>query len=763
MRLRLAPLALLALVALPARAQVDEPAPLVVMNLAAHPDDEDGLTMAYYRHVKNAVVYSVLYTRGEGGQNEIGPDLYERLGALRTQETEAAARVLGTQVFYLNFYDFGFSKHAHEAFAEWSRPRRGFWDTDAPIAGEAAGRDTVTARLVHLIRRLKPDVIFTNHDTSTAWPNAQHGQHQVVGVSSFDAFALAADPSYHPEQLREPGVSLWQPSRLFLRRYRRPAHYDVAVPVGDRCGAREETCDALASRAVALHRSQGFDKIADRFRQDTTYFTLLRESPDALPLPPGGSDLAAGLAPNAHATDLALAYLIDSARVPPISESLRVLRTSAPSRTPHVPGDTLDFAIGGATSIQVTGAVDTMVVREPRAGGLPFRVILPPSAVPTLPHYRAQYDRLTSSPPFQFSQVDTTGLPHYADHYLVEIAPPVIVDLSPRPIRLVPGANAVRFELDVADPATDSVIVSLTIEGPSFATTLSQKLGIPAWHYFRRWGVVADFDIPLPSELVPGAYSIFVMASAGPTSAPAEPYVEWRPARVLPDIRVADGLRVGFVRSYDRTTEDALRAMGAEVVVLDSAALAEGRLDGLHTVVLDIRAYLVRADLRAHNDRLLAWVRSGGHLVVGYHKTVDWNPSDEPDPLFGASVVPPDGWAPYPLTLGRSRVTYEDAPVETLAPEHPVFQHPHAITAEDWSGWVQERGLYFPSDYDARYAELVATADPGEEPLRSGLLVAEVGAGTYAYSALAWYRQLEALNPGAWRLFANLVSLPLVR
>jgi len=147
------------------------------MNLAAHPDDEDALTMAHYRHAHDAVVHSVIYTRGEGGQNEIGPELYAALGAIRTAETEAAARHLGTQVRFLNFDDFGYSKHASETFERWG------------------GEDEVTGRLVYLIRKLKPDVLFTNHDTLTVGPRTQHGHHQAVGISAYRAMQLAADPA----------------------------------------------------------------------------------------------------------------------------------------------------------------------------------------------------------------------------------------------------------------------------------------------------------------------------------------------------------------------------------------------------------------------------------------------------------------------------------------------------------------------------------------------------------------------------------------
>ena len=684
--------------ALPAR-------PLVVMNLAAHPDDEDGLTMAYYRGRQDAAVYSVVFTRGEGGQNEAGPDLYERLGAIRTAETERAARILGTRVVYLNRYDFGFSKRAAETFDEWSRPRTGFWDDAGPTRGVAVGRDLLVADLVRVVRRTKPDVLFTNHDTSTAWPDAQHGHHQAVGISAVEAFRRAADPSFHPEQLAEPGVDVWQPKRLFVRadgfRAGRPEAYDVAVPVGDPCAATAarpaEPCADRAVAAAAQHVSQGFDVFAPRFRRDTTYFVLLEAAEGVPPLPDSATDLAAGLGPNPAARALDLAGLVETGRLP------------------------------------VAGTVGE------------GRVVV--GADPTVPAYRAQYRHATAAPPGAYRRAEggpQTGAGG-AVVDLTQTAPPLVVGLAPGPVRLVPGPNAVDVGLDVYADDVDSVRVHAAVERAGFTGDLvTTARTVPG-----SAGTVR-LTLDVPAEVAPGRYRLRVSADAPGVDAPA---VAERPAAVLPDVAVAPGLRVGFVRSYDGVTEDALRVMGADVVALDSAALARGDFDGLDTVVLDIRALLVRPDLAAARGALLDWVGRGGHLVVGYHKSFDWNGDGDG----------PDGIAPYPLRLGRDRVTVEDAPVEVLAPDHPVFNAPHRITAADWDGWVQERGLYFPSAYDGRYRELVATGDPGEAPLRGGLLFAEVGAGTFVYSPLVWYRQLDALNPGAWRLFANLVSVPLTR
>ena len=741
----------LAPLAAPASAQSPAPGvdlpdrPLVVMNLAAHPDDEDGLTMAYYRGNQDAVVYSVVFTRGEGGQNEAGPDLYERLGAIRTAETEAAARILGTRVVYLDRYDFGFSKRAQETFAEWSDPRTGFWETHQEGLDADAGRDALVADLVRTIRRFKPDVLFTNHDTTTAWPDAQHGHHQAVGISAVQAFSLAADPAYRPDQLAEDGVDLWQPSRLFLRRggwSGPPTDYDVTVPVGDACAATlARPAEACADRAVAAasqHVSQGFDTFAPRFRRDTTYFSLLASASAAPPLPDGATDLAAGLAD--HTAPLSLATLIDSGRL--ASPAIRVSSpTVVPSQSVY-----LSWAPGPAdhtlTVLPPPGA-PTRGLFAAEAQSAPMsagrlRVPVPSGTTPSAPAYRAQYGTGRGTPPMLYEVRDADGQRVGGGRLPVEIVPPATVDLDPSPIRLVAGRTEIPVSMTAYDATRDTVQVGLTIYDADDRAV-----------WFRAQPVAAvdggtAFSVDL-DDAAPGRYRVVAEAR---TSGCGLPWfrVE-RPAAVLPDVSVAPGLRVGFVASYDGTMGDALRVMGADVTDLDSVALA-GDLGEFDTIVIDIRATLERGDLRQSFPRLLGWVEDGGHLVVGYHKTFEWNDGAE-------------DYAPFPLRLGRDRVVDETAVVTVLRPEHALFRFPHRLTAQDWDGWVQERGLYFPADADDRYQRLVSLSDDGEAPLTTGLLLAEHGRGTYLYSPLVWYRQLAALNPGAWRAFANLVSLPL--
>lgn len=712
-------------------------APLVVMNLAAHPDDEDGSTLAYYRHAKNAIAYSVIFTRGEGGQNEIGPELYEELGAIRTLETERAARRLGTQVYFLNFKDFGYSKSAQETYDRWG------------------GRDHVTAQLVYLIRKLKPDVLFTNHDTTTVGPNRQHGHHQAVGVSAYDAFEHAADRTYHPEQLREEGVDLWQPKRLFLRLWSTDGTHDVSVPVGARIPASGMTAAETAGSALYEHASQGMDRFAERISGWTeTYFNLLRSSTDA---PLGDDDLAANLAPNrAAAPDLS--YWIDSGRVAPLPEGAVRIADSV-----YVPGETVrvywnaDAFEDLPVRLRFFGMVDTSIVIRPDTPG-PARLPIPAAFTPTMPKELYQYARFTSHSPIGVALYDVRGELLKAAGYLdLNVAPPLLLETVQEVARLKAGRNMIAYTIETFDPQVERLTLTVAVSEDDGRTVLDQhQTTIALDPSSTRRDSIA---VTLPAAVSAGAYTVVLSGLAAPAALGTATVDAFLPARIF-NFDIPKDLRVGVIESYDNTLDRALAELGVAHVMLDSTDLARTRFENLHTIIVDIRAYLVRNDLRAHNDALLEWVRRGGHLIVNYQKTFEWNAgSSGPDDSSGND---PGNFAPYELVLGRDRVTREDAPVTVLQPDHALFNLPNKLGTDTWEGWVQERGLYFPATYDDRYLELLSLSDPGESPLESSTLLANYGDGTYLYTALVWYRQLKTFHPGAYKAFANMISLPLV-
>jgi hypothetical protein len=223
-------------------------------------------------------------------------------------------------------------------------------------------------------------------------------------------------------------------------------------------------------------------------------------------------------------------------------------------------------------------------------------------------------------------------------------------------------------------------------------------------------------------------------------------------ARVL-DVRVAPKAQIGYVMGTGDEVPAAIAQLGLPVSLLAADDLAFADLTRYSAIVLGVRAYQARPDLRSSHQRLMAYVSDGGHLIVQYHQSAEFNgPGEGPSPH-----------APFPARVGNGRVTDENAPVEVLAPEAPVFRTPNRITGEDWEGWVQERGLQLLEANDARYRELVAAADPfpANPGRQRGLLVeAKVGKGTWTYVGLGLFRQLPAGTPGAYRLLANLLSRP---
>ena len=268
--------------------------------------------------------------------------------------------------------------------------------------------------------------------------------------------------------------------------------------------------------------------------------------------------------------------------------------------------------------------------------------------------------------------------------------------------------------------------------------------------------ISTPFIVTAPATRKPGAVNIDAEAQVGDARFTREmelisyphisPHRLYWPARAraeILDYRVAN-VRLGYVMGSGDQVPDAIRRMGIGVTLLDADMLATGDLSSFDTIVVGIRASETRPDFVANNGRLLQYVERGGTLIVQYQQGeyVDQN-------------LPP-----YPAESDRnSRVSDETAPVRILQPNHPVFMFPNRITADDFAGWVQERNLYALTGFDRRYTPLLESADPDEPAQRGGQLYAEIGKGRYVYTAYSWFRQLPAGVPGAYRQFANLISL----
>ncbi len=206
---------------------------------------------------------------------------------------------------------------------------------------------------------------------------------------------------------------------------------------------------------------------------------------------------------------------------------------------------------------------------------------------------------------------------------------------------------------------------------------------------------------------------------------------------------------IGYVMGAGDEVPEALRQLGADVILLSADELARGDLSRFDAVVTGVRAYNTRPDLRANQERLLEYVKNGGTMVVQYNVLEGGFAGGDPSTVANIG--------PYPIKISRDRVTVEEAPVEPLV-DSPLLHHPNEITAQDFHDWVQERGLYFASEWDPHYQPLFETHDPGEKPLRGGTLYTRYGKGMYIFTAFSWFRELPAGVPGAYRIFANFLS-----
>lgn len=325
-----------------------------------------------------------------------------------------------------------------------------------------------------------------------------------------------------------------------------------------------------------------------------------------------------------------------------------------------------------------------------------------------------------------------------------EVAPAVeIVDVSPVPYVITPATSQkpLEFNVKLKNHLASDFRGLLRVIGPSLETGRELTL---------RANASDTANLVVRSPLVLGAPTQTPdVAITVDLPNPKEPITKRTVPLVYAEALVVGGRKVGYLPSYDETLQRSLTALGVDATKLTVDDIAKADLSTYHTIIIDNRGYEAHHELIQLNPRLLKFVEDGGTLLVFYSKTGEWNPDEK----RGRPQL-----APYPIILDDERVTEEDAHVTFLQPKHPLLNFPNRITQKDFLNWVQERGLYFPKEWDPHYAAILSTNDRGEPPLRGGLLVAPYGKGNYIYTSYVWYRQLRAGLPGGYRMFANLIS-----
>jgi hypothetical protein len=349
----------------------------------------------------------------------------------------------------------------------------------------------------------------------------------------------------------------------------------------------------------------------------------------------------------------------------------------------------------------------------------------------------------------------------YSDRVLGElirplvIAPAVVIDVPDTPV-IFSDAQARRIDVPVR-ATTQKAAGQLTVEAPSGwkVEPLSQPFTLAEGEQ-----AVMTFTVTPPAGQSRGSLKATAVLdgrrmSLGMTEI-AHPHIPaqtvFRNAEiplVRADIQTLSKI-VGYVMGAGDEVPSALKQMGVEVTLLSPDDLARGELSRYDAIVLGVRAFNTRADLRANAGRLYEYAQGGGTVVAQYNVMEGGFLGGDPKLL--------ERMGPYPIKLSRDRVTVEDSPVVLLQPQHRLLTAPNQITPADFQGWVQERGLYFAAEWDPKYETVIASNDPGEETMPGGMLYAKIGKGAYVFTAYSWFRQLPAGVPGAYRLFANLIS-----
>lgn len=768
---------------------------VTVMHTGAHPDDEQNGLLAYFRMELGMRIIIACSTRGEGGQNALGPERLGALGVIRSRELEEAARVIDADIAWLGhgpadlIHDFGFSKDGDQTFGRW-------------------GQQRIVERLVRAYRKERPDIVIP---TFLDVPG-QHGHHRAMTRAAKSAIALAADPSAYPEHFSE-GLKPWRVAKYYLPAWSGGGDtYDDEVPPPEttltiNAAGREQATgaeyDRIGEWSRYYHASQGMGHWPKRAQEVWPLHLELSDAAggekssilDRLPssladladFPGLGAELAKALVKAEQAITEAISAFPDTQRITaPLLVAAALLQqvdeaTAADFKELHghriarkraqvdaaiLTGlDLFERAYAEPVEIVPGGASSLYVELAGNAADFDVEV------TPVLPAgVSASVQSLGQTAVFSLAasqDAAVSGL-YQPDWKAAGGNGHASVRLSARI-----GGRQVSAAFDLEEPFFVTPAQSLTISPDALLVPLGQGQGA---HVFQAH--IKGADVPLSfgnaggwslrktggdwvaerdGEATAGLAQIEALVGSQPAfqiTPIAYPHIgraRFLAPSVLKilslDLKLPTGVRVGYVGGGADRVGSWLSRMGLDVTELDAQALG-GDLSSFTTIVVGIFAFGIRKDLAAATEKLHRFVEEGGHLVTLYHRPTDgWNP--EMTPVRRLEIGKPSL---------RWRVTDPQAEVTVLLPDHPLLVGPNTIDAADWAGWDKERGLYFASRWDDVYEPLLAMHDVDEQPLKGALVSGVIGKGRHTHTSLVLHHQMDKLVPGAFRLMANLVQ-----
>ena len=792
--------------------------PFTVVSIGARPGDQDDGTLALLRKKLGARTVMLFATRGEGDESSTRAELNRELGAVRTREAIEAARVVGADLSFLNLRDIGYSKSADEVLSAWGhdealrrlvgairslRPDV-IITNHAPKTGE--GAEQAIARLALEAFNEAPGTKLAPEAGSDAWRVRRIFQRtdEPAGAVKLDlkeydhlrgrSYAQIGLAAHHRFRSRGAGLDRLTPEREAsyyrlisstpedplkseaasnalldgltltenLSRSIEPPRIGDLSPV-EAIAARERLADALIERLIEKRAEGTADVMRERHGPEfvrVVRYTAALERSLALAL---GLSLELTLSDRVvvHGQKLAARIVLRNGGVRPFPVVFATPEhLSPPGNSAYKDSEVIGVGPGG----MATRELDYEIAKD-AALTLPYSEHLYDegyyaigSTLPGAQPDTAFGSRLIVSADVSLGQasIRLSALARF------DVAPPI--EITTAPFALVRDWSTPRdvsltlrvrnrtagklagalwvVPLALADDTYDPVHIAFAREDEEVAIRL--KLKLPILKPPLSPDVLIEFRREKPAAPDALGSAKIAVKAAG--------------------FEVAEGLNVGYIRALDDWLAVALTELGiahSEIAIEEISVTLHGNattpaesrigcgdLARFDTIIVDSNAYVAHPELGQHNRCLLQYARQGGSLLVLNQRADDWN-------LVAANTQ----FAPYPIKLSKDRISIETAPVRILDLNHPLMSKPNKIDAPDFEGWMVERAVDVPQEWSSEYTPLIESGDPGEKPLRGTLLAARFGEGACTYASLSLRRQLLAGNVGAYRLFANLISL----
>ncbi len=786
-----------------------------VLYIAAHPDDENTRLISYLSNEKMARTGYLSLTRGDGGQNLIGPELREQLGVIRTQELLEARKIDGGEQFFSRANDFGYSKNPEETLQIWDK-------------------NQVLSDVVWAIRKFQPDVIINRFDHRS--PGTTHGHHTASALLSVESFDLANNENVFPNQLK--WVKPWQPKRQFFNTswwfYGSKEKFDAAdktnlssLQIGVYYPSIGKSNQEIAALSRSCHQSQGFGSTGSR-GEEMEYLEFLKGTSLN-----NKSNLFEGVDTswNRVKGGAAVGELIQkilkeydfknpALSIPNLVKAYSMIQLLEEEHWKNIKTEELKKVITACSGLYLEGVAENQTATPNSSLNVKIETInrstnpmilksifSMPEGKNTIFNSELKYnislnnkidiqlpETITHTNPYWLNEKGTVGMYNVKEQQNIGIADII------REVKLVFNIEingvTIPFERNVIykynDPTKGEIYNPLNIvpeisllivdkvalfnSGKSKTIDIKIKAGKEIENGKIKLDVPSNWKVN-PTEIAFALskkgeeqtvnFEVFPPKNADEITVKAIAIVNGKlfdkeqininyehiskqqilrtsEARFIKLDMKNGNEKIAYLMGAGDEVPKSLKQMGYEVTEINPSEITKEKLEYFDVFMTGIRAYNTVKELKFKQDVLLDFVKEGKTMIVQYNTT---------DELVTNNI------APFPIKISRDRVTDENAKVRFLAPEHPVLNYPNKISTEDFEGWTQEQGLYYPSEWDTAFTPILSTNDKGESPKNGALLVAKYGKGNYIYTGLSFFRELPEGVSGAYRLISNLISI----